>query len=31
VGKSDVEVSAIIAPSETRGKMVADGKNFRFG
>jgi hypothetical protein len=26
-----VEVPAIIAPGETRGKMAADGKNFRLG
>jgi hypothetical protein len=31
VGKSDVEVPAIIAPGETRRKMAADGKNFRIG
>jgi hypothetical protein len=31
VGKSDVEVPAIIAPGETRGEMAADGKNFRLG
>jgi hypothetical protein len=29
VGKSDVEVPATIAPGEARGKMAADGKNFR--
>jgi hypothetical protein len=26
-----VQVSAIIAPGETRGEMDADGKNFRVG
>jgi hypothetical protein len=31
VGKSDVDVSAIIAPGETRGKMAADGENIRLG
>ncbi len=27
----DVEIPAIIAPGETRGKMAADGKDFRVG
>jgi hypothetical protein len=31
MGKSDVEVSAIIAPGEARGEMGADGKDFRVG
>jgi hypothetical protein len=31
VGKSDVEVPAIIAPGETRGKVAANGKDFRVG
>ena len=31
MGKSDVEVSAIIVPGEARGEMGADGKNFRVG
>ena len=31
MGKSDVEVSAIIAPGEARGKMGADGEDFRVG
>ena len=31
MGKSDVEVSAIIAPGEARGEMGVDGKDFRAG
>ena len=31
MGKSDVEVSAIIAPGEARGEMGADGKDLRVG